>query len=81
MNRPSFKNIGWTIERLHMLIVEENPCISYQEGLKKAKETLQELNRLNKNMFDNTKKYFSNNLPFSYFEDDENFLEFFDIEK
>jgi hypothetical protein len=52
----SYKNTGWTIDRLFMLVVEENPCISYKESLNKAKVILKELNKLNKQMHYNTKK-------------------------
>lgn len=77
----SYKNTGWTIDRLLIIIVEQNPCISYKDALEKATLTFNELNNLNNKTHYNNKKYFKYNLPFSYFEDDENFLEFFDIQK
>ena len=81
--RISYRNIGWTKDRLWLLIVDENPCISYKEGKKKANMVHKELNKMNFNSHYNTKKYFDNNIPLSYFENDDNcydFLEFFNDE-
>ena len=56
--RISYRNIGWTKDRLWLLIVDENPCISYKEGKKKANMVHKELNKMNFNSHYNTKKYF-----------------------
>lgn len=67
----SYKNMGWTIDKLLFLIVDENPCISYSDAFKKAKFFYKELNNLNKNMYNNNKKYFKYNLPLSLFQNND----------
>jgi hypothetical protein len=76
----SFKNTGWTVERLQRLILRDNPNITSIDCKLKAESIYNELERINKKMKRNTKNYFKHNLPFSYFENDENFLEYFDIQ-
>jgi hypothetical protein len=75
-----YENTGWNIDMLHMLIVEDNPCISYEDGINKAELVFKELNKVNNRQHYNHKIYFKYNIPFSNFEEVDdgeiNFLEF-----
>jgi hypothetical protein len=77
----SYKNTGWTVERLQKLILKDDPYLSFKDSEAKAKFLYKELNNMNNRINKNTKKYFKHNLPFSYFEDDERYLDYFDIQE
>jgi hypothetical protein len=76
----TIKKYDYNINELMKIIFIEYPNISKDDCFIKAKLLKRELNNINRNINRNTKKYFKHNLPFSYFENDENFLEYFDIQ-
>jgi hypothetical protein len=66
------RNYGWSVKKIKKLIMREDKFVSEDEAEIRAKEIYQELNRLNKNMYNNSKCYFDHNIPLSMFDWGEN---------
>ncbi len=71
------KNYGWSVKKIKKLIMKENKLIhvgtfnekwAEEEAEIKAREICRELNRLNKNMWNNSEDYFKHNIPLSMFD-------------
>lgn len=68
-----YENLHWTMENIAHQYKIENPNWTWKQCWKKAKEIYRELNKMNRESFKDTDKFFRNNTPFSFFDnkDDE----------
>jgi len=62
------KNYGWSVKKIKKLIMREDKFITEEESEIKARGICRELNRLNKNMWNNSEDYFKHNIPLSMFD-------------
>jgi predicted Zn-ribbon and HTH transcriptional regulator len=79
MKINSYKNTGWTVNKIIRLYQKEHPDWTYEECESKAKIVHRELKRMNDNMRNNNIKYSENNMPFSYFDDNPEFKDMLGI--
>jgi hypothetical protein len=65
----SVKKYKYSISEIMKILFVENPDITKEECYEKAKFFSKEIDKSNKQIVRNTKKYFKYNLPLSIFDD------------
>lgn len=68
-----YENLHWTMENIAHQYKIENPSWTWKQCWRKAKEIYRELNKMNRESFKDTDKFFKHNTPFSFYDnkDDE----------
>jgi len=79
LDKTIIKN-NYSLKEIMKIIFIQDSNITKQECYERAKNLKYEIDKINTYINRNTGEFFTYNIPFSYFEDDENFLEFFDIQ-
>jgi len=65
----SVKKYKYSISEIMKILFVENPNITKEECYERAKFLNKEIDKSNKQIVRNTKKYFKHNLPLSIFDD------------
>lgn len=68
------QNFKWTMKDVAHQYKLENSDWTWKQCWNKASLIYKELNKLNNQMWKDSKKYFDNNTPFSFYAGDGNFL-------
>ena len=69
LNMKDNENLQWEMNEIAHQYKAENPDWTWKECWAKAKLIYRELNKLNRESFRETKRFFKMNTPFSFFDD------------